>query len=181
MQTHPKGCLPSEVPVGMMAKRLSSINYHSGYILRGFPLTLEQSSIFLSIFCRSADLLIPIFLNISEDQVQDRIPENDHGVTRRRADFEAGKEEVLTLLSPLSSFKQLDLIGSEDKYDVFHRVCLTVNRQLDAMQAEKQRSQIASPRQESMELSLSQIGWTTACVASVAVIAFLAGRYIHRD
>jgi adenylate kinase family enzyme/8-oxo-dGTP pyrophosphatase MutT (NUDIX family) len=65
--------LPDEVPTGMMVQRLANDDCSSGYILDGFPRTAPQSNATRKVILKPNDLHIPIFMDVPEQDIRDRI------------------------------------------------------------------------------------------------------------
>lgn len=65
--------VPDEITLGMMVKRLASSDCKNGYILDGFPRTIGQAKGLLNTILRPNDLHIPIFFDISDDYIRDRL------------------------------------------------------------------------------------------------------------
>lgn len=70
---HTNRFTPDELCLGSACKRLSQPDCQNGYILDGFPRTPLQASVLLNTFLRPSDVHIPIFLDLSEEIITQRL------------------------------------------------------------------------------------------------------------
>lgn len=73
-QHHYPAYLPDEIPIGMMAKRLSEKDCQLGFILDGFPRTEKQGEATRELFIRKGDIHIPLFMDVPEKDIWERLP-----------------------------------------------------------------------------------------------------------
>lgn len=66
--------LPDEIPIGMMSKRLAKEDCVKGFILDGFPRTKKQADVTREVFLRSGDFHVPLFMDVSEEDIKERLP-----------------------------------------------------------------------------------------------------------
>lgn len=71
---HYPAYLPDEIPMGMMFKRLLTSDCEKGFILDGFPRTEKQGEATREILLRHNDLHIPIFMDVPEKDIWERLP-----------------------------------------------------------------------------------------------------------
>ncbi|OJX09498.1 MAG: hypothetical protein BGO77_06200 [Caedibacter sp. 37-49] len=64
---------PDEIAYGILVKRLAQGDCKDGFILEGFPLTLEQSKFLFSFILGKQDEYIPIELKISNEDSDNRL------------------------------------------------------------------------------------------------------------
>lgn len=140
-QKYPDLELPSELHLGMMARRLSQPDCSSGIILRGFPSSETQCDVFLSIFVRSTDCLLPIFLDISDEDVKKRLVQ-DHTGEMRLARFQRTKDGILHKLADRSVIQTLPLTRTIQKLDVFHLVYSAVQKTFDELALAQQQAEL---------------------------------------
>lgn len=73
-QNHFPAYLPDEIPIGIMAKRLSGEDCHLGFILDGFPRTFAQTEVTTKVFLNVHDLHVPLFMDVDEASIWARLP-----------------------------------------------------------------------------------------------------------
>lgn len=120
--------LPDELPIGMIATRISTPDCLAGVILRGFPVTDEQCRALVDLFRRNTDLLVPFYLNIKDD-INDRIPVGERGLADNRSRMMlAHKKAVCERLRT----HDLDLEGKDSISEVFHQILQHLQAAFDA-------------------------------------------------
>lgn len=65
--------VPDEIAYGLLTKRLSKGDCLGGFIIEGFPITLEQSKFLFSFILNSDDCYIPIELRVSAEVSNTRL------------------------------------------------------------------------------------------------------------
>jgi len=71
--TDPNNYSPDEICLGIMTKRLAQADCINGFILDGFPRTAGQTEALIKLFLRPQDLHIPIYMDLSEEVIKNRI------------------------------------------------------------------------------------------------------------
>lgn len=72
-QVDPRNYSPDEICLGIMSRRLGQPDCRNGFILDGFPRTPEQTAILINTFVRPRDMHVPIFMDLSEEIIRDRL------------------------------------------------------------------------------------------------------------
>ena len=180
---HKEDPLPSELHLGMMARRLSRSDCLPGFILRGFPSSEEQCDILLRIFIRNTDVFHPIYLNIPDEDVRSRLQEDSSG-ERRLADFNRSKEGVLSRLE-ICHLQTLPLAGSTSILEIFHQISLGIQTRLDTL-GQQQAASAASAKPQKPEAAKQAASskynpTNIVMVGGVVVIVFVAGMIFARS
>jgi adenylate kinase len=70
---HYPNYFPEEISIGIMTRRLAKVDCQRGFIFDGFPKTEIQTQVASEIFIRNHDFHIPLFMDVSENDILDRL------------------------------------------------------------------------------------------------------------
>ena len=70
---HKEAFAANEIAYGILTKRLSQADCKNGFILDGIPRIAEQVEVLLSTFVSPRDVCVPLYLNVSNATICDRI------------------------------------------------------------------------------------------------------------
>lgn len=158
IKTHPDQSPPEDIAIGMIAGKMSQPNYQAGISLRGFPYTEAQREVFLNVFCRTTDLLLPFCLNIINGTTS-RIAQDEQqqaAANMRNHLFLDNEESIIKTLKP----KVLNLQEALPIAEVFHEVFQHVQTKLDEIALTDW--QAANSRQKQIESQRANLSAVTA-------------------
>lgn len=172
---------PSEIPLGMIGKRLTRDEYSAGFVLGGVQYTEEMCKFLAQWIIRSNDVTLPILLNISDEDVRARFPEEStekEAYELRLTQFNESKDSLK--LFEARNAQPLPLTAGDNQLKVFHQIALLVQKTFDELARKQQEASAKAQEPKAQTAAVPPVASRSFSIrdfliGSVCTVAVIAG------